>query len=142
MKKLLFVCAGNTCRSPMAAALCNAKYGEDIHAESAGAFPSLSPINENALIALLDRGILPTNENPFASHSAREISEELFSEFDKVIALDASIYAYLTMMFPRYTEKLSVFDPPVSDPYGSPISVYKETLDEIEQGLNALVKTV
>ena len=50
--KVCFVCTGNTCRSPMAAAVLN-QYGKkyDISAVSAGLFPHVGdPISENAEI--------------------------------------------------------------------------------------------
>ena len=61
---LLFVCTGNTCRSPMAAAMFNFLFPErNAFAVSAGLCADGSPISENAKEALRRRGVPCTVEN-------------------------------------------------------------------------------
>ncbi|MGN1409680.1 MAG: hypothetical protein ACI4XJ_05840, partial [Eubacteriales bacterium] len=55
---VLFVCTGNTCRSPMCEAVFNSMYGSDkIKAKSAGIFADGSPVSKNAVKALAEDGI-------------------------------------------------------------------------------------
>ena len=58
---VLFVCTGNTCRSPMAAALFNKIAVEkdlDVRIESAGLFANDGePASENAVAAMKDYGV-------------------------------------------------------------------------------------
>ena len=65
--KILFVCTGNTCRSPMAAALMNKLASEndmDVMCESAGIYASENePASENAIIAMQDYGADLTEHN-------------------------------------------------------------------------------
>ena len=60
MKRVLFVCTGNTCRSPMAQGLMNHLSNEKelaVQATSAGLAADGEPIAENALAALQELGI-------------------------------------------------------------------------------------
>lgn len=56
MKKVLFLCTGNSCRSQMAEAIVNAKLGDTWHAVSAGTKPA-GYIHPKALAALSEIGI-------------------------------------------------------------------------------------
>jgi protein-tyrosine-phosphatase len=78
VKKVLFVCTANICRSPMAAAMFNA-LAEDgtlpFRAESAGtAALEGRPMAENSLAALEEVGIHPE------AHRARRVSEAMIGE--------------------------------------------------------------
>jgi arsenate reductase len=56
MKKVLFLCTGNSCRSQMAEAIVNARLGADWQAVSAGTKPA-GYVHPKALIALSEIGI-------------------------------------------------------------------------------------
>ena len=56
MKKVLFLCTGNSCRSQMAEAIVNARMGAEWHAVSAGTKPA-GYIHPKALAALSEIGI-------------------------------------------------------------------------------------
>ena len=56
MKKILFLCTGNSCRSQMAEAIVNARMGVDWQAVSAGTKPA-GYIHPKALAALAEIGI-------------------------------------------------------------------------------------
>ena len=56
MKKVLFLCTGNSCRSQMAEAIVNARLGETWEAVSAGTKPA-GYVHPKALIALSEIGI-------------------------------------------------------------------------------------
>ena len=75
---ILFVCTGNTCRSPMAAAMAR-KMG--LQAESAGlsAFPGM-PATPQALRAAQRHG------GDLAGHRARMVDAEMVKRADAVIA--------------------------------------------------------
>lgn len=68
MRKIIFVCTANMCRSPMAAAMFNAltkQRGLACRAESAGVMAlEGKPMAENALAALEEVGITPRPTAP------------------------------------------------------------------------------
>ena len=55
-RKVLFLCTGNSCRSQMAAAIVNARMGDEWEAVSAGTYPS-GYVNPNAIRVLKEIGI-------------------------------------------------------------------------------------
>ncbi len=139
MKNILFVCAGNTCRSPMAEALTNAKYSDGFSAKSAGLYGFGSPINEKSFFALLDYGIFPREGNRFDAHRSKTVTKEMIHGADRVIALDGNVFASLIAEFPFDADRITVFDPEIPDPYGGSAEFYRETLRKIEEGLKNLL---
>ena len=62
MKKVLFLCTGNSCRSQLAEAIINARMGEIWHAVSAGTKPA-GYVHEKALAVLSEIGIQHTGRS-------------------------------------------------------------------------------
>ena len=79
MKRVLFLCTGNSCRSQMAEAIVNAQMGEAWQAVSAGTKPA-GYIHPKALEALSEIGI----KHDGSSKRADEFRE---TEFDLVVTV-------------------------------------------------------
>ena len=65
MKRVLFLCTGNSCRSQMAEAIVNARLGDRWHAVSAGTKPA-GYVHPKALAALKEIGIQHADMSKFA----------------------------------------------------------------------------
>lgn len=134
--KVCFVCTGNTCRSPMAAAVLN-QYGKqyNINAISAGLFPHVgAPISENAAEALKKHNI------SVPDHFAKLIDEETVKECDKIIGMSENHAFILMQMFPFAAAKIYHMPKDISDPYGGTLKVYEKCLEEIIDGVKEIFK--
>ena len=141
-QSILFVCTGNTCRSPMCAAAVNglAAYKDRFFAFSAGLSPVPgSPISENAVKALESVGIQPSPDNDYKAHLAREVREADLASCDLAVGLTAAHAFHLVMAFPAYAGKICSFGRDISDPFGGDEEAYRRCLSDILRGLETLL---
>lgn len=131
----LFVCTGNTCRSPMAAALFNALWSGRAIASSAGLAASGAPISENALAALAGRGITPGPTNDFAAHISTQVNESKLRVATRVYGISQRHQMALISSFPQYAEKIFALPMDIPDPYGGDVQTYSHCLSMIEEAL-------
>ena len=137
-KTVLFVCTGNTCRSPMCAALFHALFSQNrtVHADSCGLFADGSPISENAVAALMNRGILPTEDNDYRTYVSKPVTEELMEKADMVVGITHRHAMELMFRYPAYASKIHVMPLDIADPYGGDLAAYEACLARMEIALS------
>lgn len=132
--KVCFVCTGNTCRSPMAAALLNHLGKGKYKATSAGLYANEGdPISEDAVLALRNRGIEPTPGNEYDKHTAKTVSSRIFEENDVVVGISQNHAMALMRAFPFQLGKITTFDRDVPDPYMKGPAEYEKCLATLEE---------
>ncbi len=138
-KTILFVCTGNTCRSPMAAALYNARYtdGETV-ARSAGLAADGSGISPNAALALLNAGIRATCDNDYLSHVSHTVTEEDIAHAEMVIGISGRHAMQLMLTFPAYASRITSLPQDIADPYGGDSTIYEQCLAQIDEALRTM----
>jgi protein-tyrosine-phosphatase len=129
----LFVCTGNTCRSPMAAAIGNvelaarlkrpieAMSNAKVRALSAGISARVgSPMTPEAREALRLIGV------PANGHRARNVTEELAHSVEKIFCMTRDHRDAVIALVPAAAKKTHCLDPEgdVEDPMGSSLSAY------------------
>jgi len=134
--RILFVCTGNTCRSPMAEALMNEiakERGWHTESLSAGVFVSEEiPVSRLAKRALEEIGIRNF------SHKSVPVTGKLLQEVDLVVAMTED---HKTFLMQKFSPKTTVIPMPrsIPDPYGKDAEAYLETALLIRQGLEDLI---
>lgn len=129
--KVVFVCTGNTCRSPMAEGYLNSKKLKDVISVSAGLYSFGEPISENSLAVLAEKGI------DMSGHISCPITFELCAEADKIICISPS-HKQTLLSYGVNEEKLSVLGNGIADPYGGDIDTYRRCRDEIFAAIDAI----
>jgi len=148
MKRILFICTGNTCRSSMAEALFNYHLGREglsgrYFASSAGtaAFPGM-PASHNAIQALKAMGI------DLSKHTSSMISDAVVDNADLILTMTSSHKKRLLHMRPdagaktftltEYCEGKGGSD--IDDPFGSDLETYVDCRNEINKYIMVLIK--
>ena len=127
MTDVLFVCSGNTCRSPMAACLFNAlcaRRGLPCRADSAGLYArDGSSASDGAFFAMKERGL------DLSRHVSQEVTMPLLRDARLVVPMGPSFVAPILSRWPA--ARIAALDPPVLDPFGASLSVYRATADDL-----------
>lgn len=152
MVRVLFVCLGNICRSPMAEGVFrkmvdDAGFAEHVEVDSAGthAYHTKEPPDPRAQEAAARRGV------DIGRLRGRQATAEDFRRFDYVLAMDHENHANLRALCPAGQEhKLRLFlefavtatERAVPDPYFGGVSGFDRVLDLIEDAAQGLLADV
>jgi len=140
--RILCVCLGNICRSPMAEAVLRARAaaaGLDLEIDSAGTggWHIGAPPHAEGQRAAAARGYDSSHQR------ARQVVPEDFTRFDLLLAMDHANLASLARQRPATARaELRLFDPggrDIPDPYGDGPAAYDHVLDMIEDGAATLL---
>ena len=144
IRRICFVCTGNTCRSPMAEAVANAyakaQGRSDVRALSAGLYAYAGqPISPNAVAALEAAGVEAVHGRDYHRHVAHTLTAQEVKECDLLIGMTSEHAMELMMRFPDAADRIACMPRQISDPYGGDAERYRECLAEITACVRALL---
>jgi protein-tyrosine phosphatase len=138
----LFVCSGNTCRSPLAEVVARRVLAEKLsvqerelekrgfHVLSAGALAmGGSPATPAAAEAAADLGL------DLSKHRSRQLTIELINQADRIFTMGKSHADIVRTLVPSAQAKTLPLDPSgdVDDPIGSDVAVYRQLAGRLRQ---------
>ena len=125
--RVMFVCIGNSCRSPMAEAIAQAKHGDIIEASSSGVAPA-SIIQPSTLRCL--------EEKQFHLHPEKRpqrLQRSNWREMDVIVNMSGG---GILPFVPGFKGSSLIWE--VADPMGQPLTAYRRARDLIEKHVDKL----
>lgn len=144
MKHILFVCTGNTCRSPMAEAILKNKNVEEIEVRSAGIFA------ENGNDASGHTKTVLAENNIQHYHQSSSLTDTEIEWATIILTMTNSHKEMIIHQFPKAAEKTYTLKEftgetenlDVSDPFGGDIHIYRYTFKELEKLVEKAMKKI
>ena len=139
MTKILFVCHGNICRSPMA------EFVMKDMVRKAGLADQLTIASAATSREELGNPVYPPARRELASHGltcegkfARQITARDLEEYDYIYYMDSRTRRYLGQMFPKFDRFLPFLNRDVADPWFS--GDFTQTWADICEGCERILK--
>ncbi len=156
--EVLFVCTGNTCRSPMAEGILKKMLkdqGITVVRVSSSGICSLEniPATPFAIQAARNKGV------DISRHLSRQLTKMILDESDLVLAMsqehldfihridkEASLRAFLLKLFPRFNSESNTKRDPgvlsIKDPVGGSLAEYEKSFREIEKEVKRILPDI
>jgi tRNA threonylcarbamoyl adenosine modification protein (Sua5/YciO/YrdC/YwlC family) len=151
-KLIVFVCSGNTCRSPMAEVLCKKFLAQELACSPEELVQRGIIVLSAGLAAMMGEGaageaVQAARElgADLSGHSSRPLSASLVAQADELIAMTRSHLLALASRFPNLGPRPRLLCPDgndLPDPIGCDQNVYRQCAQQINRHLQALLPEI
>jgi L-threonylcarbamoyladenylate synthase len=148
---ILFVCTGNTCRSPMAEALCRARLARRLgcrpdELEQRGFLVASAGLAaaRDARAAEDARAIVAEQGGSLAQHLSQPLTCELVAYADRIVAMTSDHLDAILDQYPDASDRVCLLDPnaDIHDPIGCGREVYRVTAAQIGEALDRFLDSL
>lgn len=138
--RILFVCTGNTCRSPMAQELAKSYFPEGTEVLSAGIHAlEGAKVSENAVLVMKEKG------RDISQHRAVSLTREMMASSGQIITMTKDQKDFLTAIYPEFKDKIRCLghvageERDITDPWGHSLEVYRQCAQQMEKLLDYII---
>ena len=131
--KVLFVCTGNACRSPLADALLK-KYRPDIDVESAGTYPYYK------VVELTRRYAQKEGVEELLKTIPEDLQSKNLNEYDLIVAMELEHEAEIIRQNPNCADKIEVWH--INDPYNQSFKHACHEFNRIKSKVAHIAKSI
>jgi len=146
VRNILFVCTGNTCRSPLAEGFLkkllakSSSSGMEIGSAGLDALPGSSASFHSVQVAL-------KNSVSLEEHQARLVTAELIEQADLILVMEAGHRSHLVDRYPQASDKIYLLrhfarygsqERGIPDPYGGNLEAYRFCFEDIKECVESL----
>ena len=134
MNKLIFVCTGNTCRSPLCESYMKTKYPE-AHINSRGLFVSADDTSEKSQ-AIIEKNnlILPGKPSPLTEDDLTDALLLVMGAHQKEMILSVNPQANVHLL----SEYATGEQVDVEDPFGGTVAQYEKVFEQLKSYLDKI----
>jgi protein-tyrosine phosphatase len=137
--RILILCVGNICRSPMAEAVMRQAFldrGRDVEVRSAGIGALVGhPAHDNVQLLMGRRGI------DVSGHRAIQVNRDILRWADLVLVMEDEHRSALLKREPNMAGKVLLLghwiDAQIPDPYLEPLPTFEQTLDLVDRAVGS-----
>ena len=150
IKKIMFICTGNTCRSAMAEGLFKNLMKDqgrlDVEVYSAGLHASTGEYSTDEAIQVMQEEY----DVNILNHQSVNVKNSNIKEMDLILCATHAQLTTLEYMYPEIDHKIftikeyaygpDVKEKDIADPWGYPIEVYRKCAKEIYEALEKIIE--